>query len=270
MLALPAIAAAQPPPPPPPPPAPPHLEPGWYHNGAPGAICENNCPPDNLNGLRIDWENSYVYQHPVGSDPLYWYAQVVYRNIGSNTLTLHCRGGDPTQAKEHMSGTLNSGSVPAEETYCSRNPNLTFSIEPGGAYNGWAIFHNVPWKGGEVSLEWGDKGSSPWVDPWQSPYSLGEIPPPGECPSELVTLGTCVPVSVWNEGSPKAPGKTPTSNLVVLVHGCCTDANGLDQWLWRGRLIAQSIQQPSTWEIVVWDWTKYTPPVTPDEFFGRY
>jgi hypothetical protein len=66
-LVLPAIAVAQPPPPPPltdlsPPIAPPHLHPGWYHNGA--LIYENNKPGDNLEGLRIEWENSYVYQYP--------------------------------------------------------------------------------------------------------------------------------------------------------------------------------------------------------------
>lgn len=44
---------------------------------------------------------------------------------------------------------------------------------------------------GEVSIEWGDKGSSAWVDPWRFAFSGS---PPAECPPELVTLGTCAPV----------------------------------------------------------------------------
>jgi hypothetical protein len=74
VLALPAIVVAQTPPP---------LSPGWYHNGA--LIYENNIPGDVLEGLRIEWESSYIYQYP-GQDPLYWYAKVVYLNKGSKTL----------------------------------------------------------------------------------------------------------------------------------------------------------------------------------------
>jgi hypothetical protein len=104
---------------------------------------------------------------------------------------------NPSLAKEHIRGTEGlppgvSGYVAAEETFCSRNPDFTGTLEPGGAHYDWAIFHNVP-PGGEVSLEWGYEpyGVSAWVDPW---YYLNspDIPPPAECPPELVTLGTCV------------------------------------------------------------------------------
>src|SRR5918999_643334 len=53
-------------------------------------------------------------------------------------------------------------------------------------------------------------------------------------------------------------GKAP--NLVVIVHGCCTDANGV--YLLRkefGDAINQAfLQHPPSepWEIVVWDWHK--------------
>jgi hypothetical protein len=53
-------------------------------------------------------------------------------------------------------------------------------------------------------------------------------------------------------------GKAP--NLVVLVHGCCTDANDISNvWDSFGSLIAGTIQTPEAWEVVVLDWTKHTP-----------
>jgi hypothetical protein len=58
--------------------------------------------------------------------------------------------------------------------------------------------------------------------------------------------------------SAKPEGKAP--NLVVIVHGCCMDAN--DVYLLRkkfGDAIKQAFLQnppPEPWEIVVWDWHK--------------
>jgi hypothetical protein len=56
-------------------------------------------------------------------------------------------------------------------------------------------------------------------------------------------------------------GKAP--NLVVLVHGCCTDANDvINDWDSFGALIAGKIIEnntPGRWEIVVLDWSDYTP-----------
>ena len=52
-------------------------------------------------------------------------------------------------------------------------------------------------------------------------------------------------------------GKAP--NLVVLVHGCCTDANGVGEWDELGKLIEGLVSDPSEWEVVVWDWSNKTP-----------
>jgi hypothetical protein len=41
--------------------------------------------------LKIAWESSYIYEHP-GADNLYWYAEVVYRNTGSQYLHIRCDG----------------------------------------------------------------------------------------------------------------------------------------------------------------------------------
>jgi hypothetical protein len=206
LLALPVIASAQTIPPPPPPvptpvptPTPPPLPRGWYSNGSSEPFYKDS------DGLSVEWENSYLYQYPK-NDPLYWYAQVVYRNTGSKTLTIWCTDPDSTRhddsplltpgaAKEHIRGNAGyMGYVGADETHCSRTPYITVTLKPGDTFYGWAIFHNVPWgrqgETGEVSLEWGNKGSSAWVDPWDSAYSP-DLPPPAVCPTELVTLGTC-------------------------------------------------------------------------------
>jgi hypothetical protein len=206
------------------PPGPAFLPPGWYRNSKPPIIYEDR------SGLRIVWGNSYVYQYP-GKDPLYWYAQVIYLNTGNQNLTINCVGRtEPSLAKEHMQGTANAGYVPASETFCSRNPNYTGTIEPGGSHYSWAIFHNVPWRGGEVSLEWGLHwyGVSPWVDPWNDPYPPVVLPP-AECPPELVTLKTCTPrpeVPFFCLGEqcnqPRPPSDIPNYPLVSGLY-CAAD-----------------------------------------------
>jgi hypothetical protein len=177
--------------------------PGWYRNS--GASGSSLLYQDS-SGLRILWGNSYIYQHP-GQDNLYWYAEVIYLNMGSQPVKHTCVGGaNPSLTKEHIRGAEGippdgDGYVSAEETFCSRNPNFTGSIEPGGAHYSWAIFHNVP-PGGEVSLEWGAgswSGSSGWVDPWYQPYPLNTQPPVA-CPPELVALGTCQPTGQSGQG----------------------------------------------------------------------
>ena len=55
----------------------------------------------------------------------------------------------------------------------------------------------------------------------------------------------------------KPAGKAP--NLIVIVHGCCTDENGVKELDDLGRLIAGKIQDIGMWEIVVWDWHTDTP-----------
>jgi hypothetical protein len=68
-------------------------------------------------------------------------------------------------------------------------------------------------------------------------------------------IGTPICLSATPEG--KAP------NLVVFVHGCCTDAHGVYSLRKEfGDAIKQAFSQypPSEpWEIVVWDWHEQTP-----------
>lgn len=56
--------------------------------------------------------------------------------------------------------------------------------------------------------------------------------------------------------------KGKAHNLIVLVHGCCTNKKGVKEWSDLGRLIKETISQshtPKDWEIVVLDWSKDTP-----------
>ena len=111
------------------------LPPGWYRNSGAGGQSSIIYEDKSL-GLKIVWENSYVYEYP-GKDPLYWYTEVKYLNTGSQDLTINCVGRtEPSLAKEHMQGTANAGWVPAEETFCSRNPNFTASLKPGETHYG--------------------------------------------------------------------------------------------------------------------------------------
>jgi hypothetical protein len=237
--------------------------PGWYRSsaaGGTGSIIHEDAQ------WKIVWENSYIYQHP-GTDNLYWYAEVRYLNKSNQPQTLTCSGHtDLSIVKEHIRGTEGippdgDGYVAAEVTQCSQNPSFTGVIEPGGTHYSWAIFHNVP-SGGQVRLEWAEWGfSAAWVNPWQSPF---DAPPPAECPQELVNFGMCVPVS-------RTPaGKWP--NLIVLVHGCCTDANGVREWDQLGGDIAKKLIEDKLsdkWEIVVWDWSKDTTDPIPGPAYSN-
>jgi Neprosin len=195
--------------------------PGWYRNsGADGpgsTIFEDD-------RLKIMWENSYIYQHP-GTDNLYWYAEVKYINKTKQPLGLTCIGFDNSLVREHIRGTEGippdgDGYVMAEETFCTRNPNLNHSIDPEGTHHSWAIFHNVP-PGGQVRLEWGQWGSSAaWVNPWQIPF---DSPPPGECPQELVNFGTCVPGPLC----PPIVPQGPTDIFWYVAGSQCSTAVGV-------------------------------------------
>src|SRR5215216_2173517 len=58
----------------------------------------------------------------------------------------------------------------------------------------------------------------------------------------------------------KPAGKAP--NLIVYVHGCCTDAPDVDTLrkqfsaAYKGKAF---LEENGGWEIVVWDWHEYTP-----------
>ena len=162
--------------------------PAWYTNNGSAPLYEDS-------KLKIEWQSSYIYEHP-GTDNLYWYAQVTYTNKDNKILKIDCAAPNEfPPVREHITrGGTYLGFVDASETFCSRNPATTIYLEPGETWNGWAIFHNVPWIGDQVRLQWDPYGPSPWINPWPSPPFFG--PPPAVCPPELVTLGTCKPPAI--------------------------------------------------------------------------
>jgi hypothetical protein len=63
-------------------------------------------------------------------------------------------------------GAGDDGTVAAGTITCSQNPDSTVTVPPGGSYTSAATFHNVPWPGSAVALQWGDVGTSAYVYPF--------------------------------------------------------------------------------------------------------
>ena len=119
-------------------------------------------------GFQVVWTESVVQQYSSGV-PLYWTAYVTYTNISSSSQTLGCPGDwpDASFVGENMSGgDGDDGYVAASSTTCSEDPSWTEDVSPGDAVELSATFHNVPWPGSAVALQWGDAGTSAYVYPF--------------------------------------------------------------------------------------------------------
>lgn len=53
------------------------------------------------------------------------------------------------------------------------------------------------------------------------------------------------------------PPKGKAGNLIVLVHGCCTDEHGVKEWVALQKIVEDTVG--AGWEVVVWNWHEYTP-----------
>ncbi len=154
--------------------------------GRPGSVCEpsgagctraGSYPGPNalINGdyggvATVIWTSSVVQPYSSGV-PLYWTAYVTYTNTSSGDITLVCPApGTGSGIAEIMSGgSGDDGLVPASNSFCDENPGEQQVIPPGGTTVDWATFHNVPWPGSTVALQWGDVGTSPSVTPFTLP-----------------------------------------------------------------------------------------------------
>lgn len=119
-------------------------------------------------GFKVVWTSSTVQPYSSGV-PLYWTADITYTNIKSSSLTLGCPGKwvDASYVAEHMSGgSGDDGMVSAGSTNCSKDPGERQTVLPGGTYTASATFHNVPWPGSGVAIQWGNAGASPYVYPF--------------------------------------------------------------------------------------------------------
>jgi hypothetical protein len=119
-------------------------------------------------GFKVVWTSSTVQSYSSG-EPLYWTADITYTNIESSSLTLGCPGdwADASYVTEHMSGGKgDDGTISAETTNCSEDPSEAVTVPPGGTFTASATFHNVPWPGSAVAIEWGDADTSTYVYPF--------------------------------------------------------------------------------------------------------
>jgi hypothetical protein len=102
---------------------------------------------------------------------LYWRAQVWYTNVGNRPYRVVCQGAtNPNRYKEHIRrGGEYLGDVAAETTFCTRRgEGWSKVIQPGRTLKSWALFHNVPWRGDKVSIEWlfNTPHRTAFVNPW--------------------------------------------------------------------------------------------------------
>ena len=134
---------------------------GTYHD--PNALISNN-----YTGFEVTWTSMSVQPYSSG-EPLYWTVGMTYKNVESSTLTLGCPGNwaNASNVGEYMSGGKgNDGMVAAGSTTCSENLSWTATVAPGGTAEVYATFHNVPWPGVAVAIEWGDAGTSAYIYPF--------------------------------------------------------------------------------------------------------
>ena len=128
---------------------------------------------DSQLNFNVTWQHSVVEKPPPGQVPQWFKVLVAYINHSSSTIQFTCSGvSDPQLDKEwfYRNGKV-IGYVPASSTTCSNNPGLTFNLGPGQAIELYAVFHNVPWKGDRIAINWGTVNPqinprSAFVDPY--------------------------------------------------------------------------------------------------------
>jgi hypothetical protein len=121
--------------------------------------------------IGITWTSTSVQSYSSGGEPLYWTAGVTYHNYGSQEDTVSCTGSwtGASYVREYMQGgSGDDGYVPAQSTTCSQNPGKVWDLPAGASLKLYATFHNVPWPGSAVSIDWGDYGQSSYVYPFGS------------------------------------------------------------------------------------------------------
>jgi hypothetical protein len=146
--------------------------PGTYLPGGGDQIIFSN------EDFDIQWAWSTVEAPPPGQVPQYFYVNVRYTNRSPNIEYFTCKGWeDPALSKEwfYRNGKA-IGYVPADHTLCSDHPDTNFTVAPDRSFISWARFHNVPWRGDQVAIEWGQFGSGNHLNypyAYLNPYASG-------------------------------------------------------------------------------------------------
>jgi len=120
------------------------------------------------NGFKVVWTESAVQANSSGASPS-WTAYVQMTNTTPITLDMTCsdRSSQATEDSADVSGgSGDAGTMYAENSYCDENPGAIVVVLPGGSFTDWATFGSVPGLGSEVSLTWGQWGTSASVSPF--------------------------------------------------------------------------------------------------------
>jgi hypothetical protein len=123
--------------------------------------------------FELVWASSFIEPPPAGQVPQWWRVSIRYTNLTNADQGITCVGAsDPALSKEwfYRDG-KQIGYVPASQTFCSDHPNFVTAIPPHGSRLFSARFHNVPWVGDRISIEWAGynqqtRPRSPFVNPY--------------------------------------------------------------------------------------------------------
>lgn len=160
---------------------------GWWTPAGNGLIYDAS-----YMHTTVTWVRSWVHPYPQGQVPSWWDAYIRYHNTSpTDAVDIGCSSvTDPTLAKEwfYREGKV-AGFVRADSTSCSRDPNLAFTLPPGGSRDLIATFHNVPRYGDRIAIEWGP------INPDAHPRSAFINPYPGVPPWKPPAKPGCPPAS---------------------------------------------------------------------------
>lgn len=171
------------------------------------------------NGFNVVWTQSVVQSYPSGG-PVSWTAYVKMTNTSAFTLVRTCplQSSQATQDAEKISsGSGDEGTFYADNSYCDENPGAIALVAPDASFTDWATFNNVPWPGSEVSLTWGQRGTSPPVSPF-----ITSAVCVFDAPSGVATIlginffghvgwGIELPDGSWEFGANEGPGNQDSS-----------------------------------------------------------
>lgn len=117
--------------------------------------------------LQISWIASQVFPWE-GGIPTRWQVNVIYYNMSNHVIYQTCEDWDNATVRENIFRNGKSiGYVKAEYDLCSKHPNWNASLSPNHRLlMSWAVFHNVPRLGDQVSLQWSDYGTTKRLDPF--------------------------------------------------------------------------------------------------------
>lgn len=128
-------------------------------------------------GYSVHWVLSQIHEPPKGQIPAWFTVTVEYRNQGTDPASFTCgHVSDPGLSRElFLRQGKEIGHVPADSTSCSKDPSLAFTLNPGETRRLNATFHNVPWSGDRLAIDWtvvrsdlGRRLVTAYIDPYGS------------------------------------------------------------------------------------------------------